>query len=43
MEQAKAQRIREVELVVLKNRSGAVIGSDEAVPLRYDALANSFE
>lgn len=43
MEQAKARRVREVELVVLKNRSGAVVGSEDAVPLRYDALANTFE
>lgn len=42
MEQAKSQRMREVEIIVLKNRSGAVIGSDDAVPLRYDALANTF-
>ena len=42
MEQAKSQRVREVELIVLKNRSGAVIGSDGAVPLRYDALTNVF-
>lgn len=42
MEKAKSQRVREVEIVVLKNRSGAVIGSDDAVPLRYDALANTF-
>ena len=42
MEQVKGQRVRDVEIVVLKNRSGAVIGSDDAVPLRYDALANTF-
>lgn len=42
MEQAKSQRVRDVELIVLKNRSGAVIGSDGAVQLRYDALTNTF-
>lgn len=39
----KTKRIREVELSILKNRSGSITGRKDAIPFRFDAVTNAFE
>lgn len=35
--------MRDVELTVIKNRSGRTTGDDEGMRLRYNVLGNYFE